>query len=184
MPFARRNVVKSIKREVVLPHPPERVWRALTEPRILAIWMMETTLEKTPRVGDRFQFRTKPAPGFDGIIECQFLEVDVGRRLVFSWASGKAKKHPTTVSWTLAPIAGGTRLSLEHSGFAGLLGFFMRSMMAGGWGKKVTRYLGEVVQRLADADDDVTRMNLSSVMDCDTPALELRSKADPSLRSG
>jgi uncharacterized protein YndB with AHSA1/START domain len=168
-------IVKSIEREVVLPHPPERVWRALTEPRLLRIWMMETTLSGEPRPGLRFQFRTKPAPGFDGIIECQFLEVDRPRRLVFSWASGKAKDRPTTVAWTLTPTATGTHLRLEHSGFAGLLGLFMRQMMSGGWGRKVTRYIGEVVQRLADAGDDIARTNLSTVMECDAPSQAVSS---------
>jgi uncharacterized protein YndB with AHSA1/START domain len=154
----------------MLDHPPERVWRALTDPRLLAIWMMQTTLAEEPRAGLRFQFRTKPAPGFDGIIDCQFIEVDRPRRLVFSWASGKAKDRPTTVAWTLTPTATGTHLRLEHSGFSGLLGVFMRSMMSGGWGRKVTIYIGEVVRRLADAGDDVGRMNLGAVMECATPS--------------
>ena len=159
-----RRIVKSIEREVFLPHPPERVWRALTDPRLLTLWMMQTTLADEPRPGLRFQFRTKPAPGFDGIIECEFLEVDRPRRLVFSWASGKAKDRPTTVSWTLVPTEAGTHLRLEHCGFAGLLGLFMRQMMSGGWGRKVSRYMGEVLQRLADAGDDIARIDAGSVM--------------------
>lgn len=158
--------MKGIRREIVLDHPPERVWRALTDPRALAIWMMETTLAGEPHVGQRFEFRTKPAPGFDGVIECEILEAVPPRRLAFSWRSGKGRKHATRVEWTLTPEGPGTRVVLEHSGFEGLMGFFMRSMMSAGWSRKVASYLGEVVRRLELAGDDPSRMDVSRIMDC------------------
>jgi uncharacterized protein YndB with AHSA1/START domain len=160
--------VDAIRREIVLAHPPERVWRALTDPAILALWMMETTAHGAPSVGQRFQFKTTPAPGFDGIIECEILEAIPARRLVYSWASGTSKAHPTTVSWTLIPEAGGTRLLLEHAGFVGLMGAFLRSMMGGGWNRKVTLYIGVALDRLVTAEGDVSRMDRSSIMACTT----------------
>jgi uncharacterized protein YndB with AHSA1/START domain len=143
------------------------VWHALTDPAVLAIWMMESTLTPPVRVGQRFQFRAKPAPGFDGIIECVVVAADPPRRLAYSWASGKGRKHQTRVEWTLSPEGPGTRLVLEHSGFDGLTGFLMRAMMRGGWGRKVTRYLTEVTRRLEVAGDDSKRIDRSSVMECD-----------------
>jgi uncharacterized protein YndB with AHSA1/START domain len=143
--------VKAIRKEVVYPHPAERVWRALTDPRIVATWLMETDIE--PRVGHRFQFRTKPGPGFDGIVHCEVLEADPPRRLVYSWAGGPTKKKPTVVMWTLTPAGTGTRLVLEHSGFHGVAGFLLRAMLGRGWGHKLRepQHFLAVLERLADS---------------------------------
>ncbi len=140
--------MKSIRREVTYPHPPALVWRALTDPTILAQWLMESTIE--PRVGHRFEFRTKPRPGFDGIVRCEVLECDPPRRLVYSWGGGPAKS-PSTVAWTLVSTEGGTRLVLEHSGFHGFGGFFMRTLLGSGWGRKLTspEHLLDALRRLA-----------------------------------
>lgn len=51
--------------EAVYPHPPARVWRALTDPDELESWLMENDFQ--PRVGHRFQFRDEPRPGWRGI---------------------------------------------------------------------------------------------------------------------
>ena len=164
----RRQSVKDIAREIRYPHPPERVWRALTDPAVLASWLMETEgFAAVP--GTRFRFRTKPAPGFDGVVHCEVLEVDAPRRLVYTWASGKMREHPTTVSWTLHPDPAGTRLVLRHSGFRGLSGFLLRSMLGSGWGRKLREYIGQVLDRLATVGDDVARVDGSSVMACETP---------------
>jgi uncharacterized protein YndB with AHSA1/START domain len=53
------------------PHPVERVWAALTSSDALAVWLMPNDFK--PVVGHRFTFRTKPAPGFDGIVHCEVL---------------------------------------------------------------------------------------------------------------
>lgn len=52
--------------------PPERVWRALTDPDELEAWLMENDVE--PRVGHRFQFRDEPKPGWRGVVDCEVLE--------------------------------------------------------------------------------------------------------------
>ena len=120
--------------EVVYPYPPERVWRALADPRALAEWLMENDFE--PRVGHRFRFRTNPAPGFDGIVHCEVLEVDPPRRLSYSWRGGPID---TVVTWTLEPVPEGTRLRLEHKGFRGLRGLMVSFILGGGWKKKLLR---------------------------------------------
>lgn len=140
--------MKSITRTAFYPFPPELVWRALTEPEVLASWLMPNDIE--PVVGHRFQFRTKPAPGFDGIVHCEVLEADAPRRLVYSWGGGPTKARPTRVEWTLERVEGGTRLVLEHSGFHGMSGYFLRSMLGRGWGHKLTepQHVLAVLQRL------------------------------------
>ena len=65
--------------ERVFPHPPEKLWRALTEGPLLAQWMMNNDFE--PVVGRKFQFRAKPTPNWNGVVDCEVLIVDPFQRL-------------------------------------------------------------------------------------------------------
>lgn len=104
----------SILREVFYPHPPERVWRALTDPAALARWLMPNDFQ--PRLGHRFTFREEPIPPyFDGIVRCQVTEVDPPRQLTYTWNGGPGVE--TVVSYRLEREGGGTRLYFEQSGF-------------------------------------------------------------------
>lgn len=135
--------------EVTYPHPPERVWRALTEPAALGDWLMKT--DHQPKVGHRFEFRAEPMMGWDGVVRCEVLEADPPRRLVWSWWGG-GKNPRTTVTWTLSPVPGGTKLRLEHTGLAGFQGFLMRMFMDNGWGRKMLRgSLPRLLDRWAQA---------------------------------
>ena len=60
--------------ERVFPHPPEKLWRALTESPLIAQWMMNNDFE--PVVGRRFQFRADPVPNWNGVVDCEVLVVD------------------------------------------------------------------------------------------------------------
>jgi len=139
--------VKGIHREVRYDHPPELVWRALTDPTVLAKWLMNAEgLEA--RVGCSFRFRMPPKPGFDGVIYCTVKEAEPCRRFVYTWASGRSLKRPTTVAWTLHPDADGTRLVLDHDGFEGLSGFLLRAMLGGGWARKMERAIPPLLDDL------------------------------------
>ena len=116
--------------DAVYPHSPERVWRALTDPQALAMWLMPNDFQ--PRLGHRFQFRTKPRGTWRGIVDCEVLEIDPPRRLSYSWL-GDPKARATTVTWTLTPMNGGTRLVLEHRGFRGIGGLLLRWILGSGW---------------------------------------------------
>jgi len=158
--------VKAIRREAYYPHPPERVWRALTTPALLASWLMEPE-EFAPVVGQRFRFRMAPKPGFDGVVHCEVLEADPPRRLAYSWAGGPTRKRPSVVTWTLRPEGPGTRLELEHAGFHGLGGFLLRAMLGGGWGRMLRESLPGVLAHLAAAGDDLARTDVRRVVECD-----------------
>ena len=102
--------------------PPEQVWRVLTEPTLLAQWLMPNDIE--PVVGCKFTFREKPRGDWDGIVYCEVLEVDPPHKLAYSWQGGNEKDSPsaprldTVVTWTLTPTSsGGTSLHLVHDGF-------------------------------------------------------------------
>jgi uncharacterized protein YndB with AHSA1/START domain len=124
---------RDLKFEVTYGHTPEKVWRALTDPQAISQWLMPNDFE--PRAGHKFQFRTKPQPGFDGVVNCEVLEIDPPRKLIYSWCGGDLR---TVVAWTLQATAqGGTRLTLEHTGFAGLKGWMVSRMLGRGWGSRI-----------------------------------------------
>jgi uncharacterized protein YndB with AHSA1/START domain len=103
-----RTVV--IERE--LPHPLEKVWRALTEGHLIKEWLMENDFQAV--VGHRFTFRSTPVPNWNGIIECEVLAVEPNQKLSYRWGTLGTE---TVVAWTLAATKGGTLLRMEQSGF-------------------------------------------------------------------
>jgi len=108
-----RSQSESISFEFELRHPPAKVWRALTDPVLLAEWLLPVLdLELEP--GTAFTFKTQPQPGWDGIVNCRFLEIEAHRKLSWRWVVGDID---TVVTFTLTPTASGTHLSLVQSGF-------------------------------------------------------------------
>lgn len=134
---------RDLKLEEIYPYSPEKVWKALTDSEILGKWLMENDFE--PHVGHKFNFRTKPTPGFDGIVHCEVLEVDEPRRLSYTWKGGTID---TVVTFILKPISDGTHLTLEHKGFEGLKAIATSFILGSGWKKKILRKnLLEVLQQ-------------------------------------
>ncbi len=124
--------------EYDLPHSPEKVWRALTEPALLAAWLMENDI--APVVGHRFTMRAQPMPGWDGVVRCEVLEADAPRRLRYTWVGGsEAQRLDTVVTWTLSKTTTGTRLVLEHAGFLPANAFAFDALGRGWRGKVAER---------------------------------------------
>jgi uncharacterized protein YndB with AHSA1/START domain len=123
---------KSIVVEREMPHPPEKIWRALTSSALIADWLMENDFE--PEIGRKFQFRSRPMPGWRGFTNCEVLEADAPSRLVYTWGDGSESESGlrTIVTWTLTPIAAGTLVRMEQSGFRpeDEMGY---QAMSGGW---------------------------------------------------
>ena len=110
-----RSQTESLSFEFELAHPPEKVWRALTDPALLSEWLLPVVgLALEP--GAAFRFETQPHPGWDGVVNCRILEIEADRKLSYSWVVGDMVLD-TVVTFTLAPTASGTRLSLVQSGF-------------------------------------------------------------------
>jgi uncharacterized protein YndB with AHSA1/START domain len=104
---------ESIAFEFDLQHAPEKVWRALTDPALLAEWLLPVVgLKLEPRAA--FTFKTEAYPGWDGIVNCRILEIELHRKLSYTWG---VPFLDTVVTFTLTPTASGTRLSIVQSGF-------------------------------------------------------------------
>ena len=110
-------MTKSIVVDYELPAPPAKVWRTLTEPKLMSAWLMENDI--VPEVGRRFTFRSRPMGDWDGTVACEVLAVEPQRLLSYSWrGGGTGNRLDTIVTWTLTPTSTGTKLHLEHAGFA------------------------------------------------------------------
>jgi uncharacterized protein YndB with AHSA1/START domain len=109
-----RSQTESISFEFDFNHRPEKVWRALTDPELLAEWLLPV-LDLQLQPGAAFTFKTQPYPGWDGTVKCRMLEIEAQRKLSYTWVVGDMLD--TVVTFTLTPTASGTRLSLVQSGF-------------------------------------------------------------------
>src|SRR5215207_873277 len=79
---------QSISFEFDLPHAPEKVWRALTDPALLAEWLLPVVeLELQP--GAEFTLQAPPQPGWDGKVNCRLLEIEARRKLSYTWTVGE-----------------------------------------------------------------------------------------------
>ncbi len=146
---------RDLRLERTYPHPPEHVWRALTDPTALAAWLMPNDFE--PRVGHKFTFRTKPAPGFDGTVYCEVTDFDPPRRIGYTWRGGQGRGPltlDTHLSFTLEPVPGGTRLRLEHTGFLGARAVAVSFLLGSGWNKILSERLPALLDRLDRGLDD------------------------------
>ena len=103
---------RSVVVEREFPHPPEKVWRALTESSLIEQWLMKNDFQSVP--GRSFTLRAEPVPNWNGVIDCQVIAVEPGRTLSYFWGTLGLE---SIVTWTLTPTDAGTHVRMEHSGF-------------------------------------------------------------------
>ena len=94
-----------VEREIAF--PPEKIWRALTQPQLIEEWLMKNDFK--PVVGHHFNLRADW-----GAVDCRILEVEPNKTLSYSWA---AYGLESVVTWTLTPTSKGTHLRMEQTGF-------------------------------------------------------------------
>jgi uncharacterized protein YndB with AHSA1/START domain len=103
---------RSVVVEREFPFPPEKIWRALTQPHLIAEWLMKNDF--VPTVGHRFNLRSAPRPDVNIVLDCQVLVVEPNKALSYTWTGLGLE---SVVTWTLTPTRTGTHLRMEQSGF-------------------------------------------------------------------
>jgi uncharacterized protein YndB with AHSA1/START domain len=88
-------------------YPPEKLWRALTQPHLIAEWLMKNDF--APTVDQKFKLT-----GDWGSVDCKVLVVEANKALSYTW---DAMGLESVVTWTLTPTKGGTHVRMEQSGF-------------------------------------------------------------------
>jgi uncharacterized protein YndB with AHSA1/START domain len=104
---ATATQLRSVVVERDIPHPPEKIWRALTQPHLIQEWLMKNDF--APVVGRDFKLSADW-----GAIECRVTAVEPNKRLAYTWG---AYGLESVVTWTLTPTSTGTHLRMEQSGF-------------------------------------------------------------------
>lgn len=110
--------------ELEMAAPPERVFRALTEPAQVVQWWGQkgvyrcTNFQTDLRVGGKWR-----ASGIDGRgqhfqVAGTYLEIDPPRLLATTWTATWTGDVQTTVRWELEPVGKGTLVRIRHSGLA------------------------------------------------------------------
>lgn len=99
--------LRSVVVEREFPYPPEKLWRALTQPHLIEAWLMKSDF--MPQAGHRFKFSAQW-----GSVDCEVTELEPNRTLAYTWA---AHGLDSVVTWTLDATDKGTNLRMEQSGF-------------------------------------------------------------------
>ena len=104
---------RSVVVEREMPHAPEKLWRALTQPHLIAEWLMRNDF--VPAVGHRFNLRGE----WGGVLDCEVLTIEPEKTLAYTWNFSHADAAfdlKSIVTFTLTPTRAGTHLSVEQAG--------------------------------------------------------------------
>lgn len=137
-------MTKTIRHQFYFEQPPEVVWAYLTQPELMALWLMKSNFKL--EMGYEFQFRTGPMPqlNIDGIFHCKVLEIIPCKKLVYSWQCGPGDgkiELDSLVVWQLNSRDNGTELLLEHSGFREIADLDLYNGFNEGWVKNVQKIM-------------------------------------------
>jgi uncharacterized protein YndB with AHSA1/START domain len=155
------------------PYPPATVWRAVTDPDLIPRWTATGAGGRpenfVPVAGTKFRFVAKPKPGWNGIVNCEVLEVREPSVLRYSWA-GDDGGDVTEVAYRIEPRDGGSRFTYTHTGFTGAGGFVMARLLGSVRKKMLTTGLPAVLATLDDAGAPRVRPALASSVPTDAVA--------------
>lgn len=104
--------IRTVVVERMLAHPPEKVWRALTQPHLIEEWLMQTDFQ--PVKGRKFTLRRQPTPDVNVVVDCEVLDLEPNSSLSYTW---KAFGLESVVTFTLGATATGTIVRMEQTGF-------------------------------------------------------------------
>jgi uncharacterized protein YndB with AHSA1/START domain len=105
--MTKPDITRSVVVEREMPHPPEKLWRALTQSSLIEEWLMKNDFQAI--VGHRFNLRADW-----GAVDCEVLAVEPNKTLSYTWGAFGLE---SVITWTLTPTSTGTHLRMEQSGF-------------------------------------------------------------------
>ncbi|HEY5337343.1 MAG TPA: SRPBCC domain-containing protein [Rhizomicrobium sp.] len=108
----RTTETRSVVVERDIPFPPEKIWRALTQPHLIEEWLMKNDFK--PVVDHSFSFRREPQANWSGVVDCRVLAAEPNKTLSYTWGTLGLE---SVVTWTLTPTGTGTHLRMERTGF-------------------------------------------------------------------
>jgi uncharacterized protein YndB with AHSA1/START domain len=139
--LAEGRIVASVE----LAATPERVFQALASREIVDWWVNPGIFDTRAWTGDvrvGGQWRSSGvARGQPYALGGKFLEVDPPNKLVHTWHAAGAPGTPSTVTYLLEPIEGGTRLTVHHQG---IVAPDQQNNVGGGWRSSLDR-LSEIL---------------------------------------
>jgi len=136
-----------IEKHVIINAPTDKVWKVLTEPGQLGEWMMMPTTF-VPVVGKEFTFKAENSDKWDGIIYCTVKEIEINRKLVFTWNPGIDAE--TLVTILISEKEGQTYLTLIHTGWENLPAEMRPQLIEGhskGWDERFVQKLLEILTK-------------------------------------
>ena len=146
-------MARRLEHDAEYAHPVEEVWRALTEPGLMGLWIMNFSQEKDemktdfrPVAGAAYRMEARKGRGWRGYVVGNVLEVVPHERLVYTWAhSSFQDTNPARVEFTLEPTSKGTRVRMLQTGFPGVKGWFVLLGARMGWKKMLNSGLRAVL---------------------------------------
>ena len=143
--------VRAITVEEIVPHAADIVWKVLTTPELIQRWLMRNDF--TPGVGRRFTMQARPMGDWDGTVSCEITVWNPPRELAYTWVGGSSANPEygaaldSTVTWTLTPAPGGTRVRMVHDGFRSPRNDMGYTEMSKGWNTVLSR-ISEIAAEL------------------------------------
>jgi uncharacterized protein YndB with AHSA1/START domain len=107
--------LRSVVVERDFPHPPSKLWRALTQKHLIEAWLMK--IDAAPdAVGRKFHL----TGDWGGVLDCEVLTLEPERTLAYRWDFANddpAFALKSVVAFTLTPTETGVHLRMEQAGF-------------------------------------------------------------------
>jgi uncharacterized protein YndB with AHSA1/START domain len=110
---------KEIKQTWFFKQSPMEVWEYLTKPELMELWLMKTDFQPLAGHKFKFTFTAKPESKYEGLVNCEVMEIIPFTKLSYSRngrMQDKSRTFESIVNWTLIPKGDGTELILEHNG--------------------------------------------------------------------
>jgi uncharacterized protein YndB with AHSA1/START domain len=166
--------VTEISVDIDLSHPPDRVWRALTDHQLISSWFLPTDLE--PRQGAVFRAFPGHASGFTGPFDIEVVGVDEARSLRMQWRGDQLHAH---VAWEIEPAPGGSRLIVRQTGFLGVNGTLRRRELRRAYQEMFEERLPVALDRIARVVTDGLDNELPSAASPKPPEPGFDDPSDP-----